>query len=58
MVGVTMCFFGRIAMTVELWATKAIECSEVSGLFCWRLEETGEQTKFQKEARTLVVPFL
>lgn len=45
-------------MAIGLWATEAIECSELSGLFCWNLEEGGEQTKFQKEARNLVVPFM
>lgn len=39
--GVTV-FFGRIVMAIELWTMKAIECSQLSGLSCWSLEETVE----------------
>lgn len=34
--------FGRIVMAIELWTVKATECSELSGLSCWSLEETVE----------------
>lgn len=29
-------------MAIELWAMKAIKCSELSELSCWSLEETVE----------------